>query len=142
MRRTMYLAMCVDSLYHLVKIKDTSFGRAIFRYSAIQFSHPLTLTLTSPGQWATFAKVTFMFSTGSYFTLGACAAYIRGPGISNLHRHRPLGYQITPWSSGASEIHFSRPDNFVLSQGRIRTGTSRSAIERATTGPARPDNLT
>ena len=45
---------------------------------------------------------------------------IRRPGISDLHRHVPLsGYQFSPWSSGASEIHLLWPE--TLGQCMVRT---------------------
>ena len=49
------------------------------------------------------------------------------------------GYQFTSWSSGTLEIHFLCSEKFTLASVGFETRTSRSAVERATTGPTRTD---
>ena len=68
-------------------------------------------------------KLVFGSPWGNYFTPCLFAANVWRPGISNLHRHSPFRvlYQITHWSSGASEIHFLCPEKSMLSQCRIQT---------------------
>ena len=71
----------------------------------IPVSHPLTLT--APGHWATLGNQRSGLSgeTISLPLLFLCAANIRRPGISNPHRHTPLGvpiHTLVEWSLGYS----------------------------------------
>ena len=80
------------------KSKGTSFGRAAFSYSAVQpqfnIIFPWSLCPGLPGETVSLAVL--------------CAANIRRPGISNMHR--PI-HTLVEWSLGDSflvprEIHF------------------------------------
>ena len=50
-----------------------------------------------------------------------CAANIWLPGIQQCQDTAIMGYQFTPWSSGAPEIHFLCQKKFILGQCRIHT---------------------
>ena len=81
-------------------------------------------------------KLAFGSPCGNYFTPGLYAAYIRRPGLEcQIYTDTALiGYQFTPWSSGASEIR----EFHVMGSVGFEQGTSRYAVERATTEPTRP----
>ena len=97
-----------------VKLCD-EIGRATFSYSAFQPLFDIKF------RWSLdyIRKLAFSSSWWSCFIPGLSAANIQHPGISNLHRHRPL--RFTPWSSGVLTIHLFFPEKFILCQGRIQT---------------------
>ena len=88
--------------------------------SAIQpFSHHLTLIPLVIGlYWETSVRV----SLGKLFHYRFCVQPTYGAQECQTCTDTALsGYQFTPWSSGASEIHFLCPEKFTLGQCRIRT---------------------
>ena len=102
--------ICVDVFVRLLKL-----SLLIWPLSVIQpFCHPLTLT--SPGHWATLGKQRSDLPGETISLPVLYAPNIRRPGISNLHRDRPLKvpiYTLVEWSIGYSflvlrEIHFSQ----------------------------------
>ena len=87
--------MCSHFFFNLFgnSAKVTIFGRAAFSYSNVQpFSHPSTLT--SYGHWATSGNQRSGLPGETISLPVSCAANIRRPVISNLHRHRPLRVSI------------------------------------------------
>ena len=111
---TMFQGHCYyHSKHKLNGDSFNSFGRTAFSYSAIQ---PPFDILTSPGHWATLGNqclclpgVQATYGTQEYLTCTDTAL---------------SGHQVTPWSSGASEIHFLCPEIFTLGQCRIQQRNS------------------
>ena len=94
-----YLLLIKKMMGLLVKV--ASFGRATLSYP---------LTLTSPGL------------PGETISLPECVQPTYGAQEYQNDTDTALsGYQSTPWSSGALEIHFLCPERFTLGQCMIRT---------------------
>ena len=90
--------------------------------SAIQpFRHPLTFKFPWPLGY--IRRLAFGSPWGSYFTPGfVCSQHTAPRNIKLAQCHIALSrYQFTPWSSGASEIHFLCFEIFTLGRCRNRT---------------------
>ena len=91
-------------------LKNTSFGKAAFSYSAVQ---PTFDILTSPGHWAILGNKRSGLPGKTISLPVLCADNIRRQRISNLHRYSPLrvpNHTLVKWSLGDSflvpwEIH-------------------------------------
>ena len=96
---------------NVVEKKYVYFGSAAFSYSAVQ---SLFHILTSSGQWT--RKLTF--GSSSQFCMQPTYGAQKYQTCTDIDLS---GFQIIPWSSRASNIHFFCPEKFTSGQCRIRT---------------------
>ena len=124
--------------YFLAMIKVTSFGRVIFSYSAIQPS----FVINFPWSLGYIRKLVFGSPPwGKLIHSRLCVQPTYDALLYQTCTDTALsGYQFTPWSSGASGIHFLYPEKFTLGQCRIWNTDISTAKERATNGPKRPES--
>ena len=94
-----------------IKIKLPVFGRAAFSYSAVQTPFDIVLPLVIGLHKETNVRV----SLGKQLNSRFCVQPTYGAQEYLTWTDTALsGYQITPWSSGASEIHSLCPEKFKL----------------------------
>ena len=92
---------------YIYKVKVTSFGRAAFSYAVVQPLFDILFPLIIGLHQETSVHVSPEKLYHSWF----CVQPTYGAQTYQTCIDTALpGYQFTPWSSGASEIHFLRPE--------------------------------
>ena len=114
--------------------KFTSFGRAAFTYSAVQ---PY-FNINFPWSLGYIRKLLFGTLWGTYFTLILSAANIRVLWISNLQRRCPIRVKMHTFVESSLGYSHALKNSRQACVG-FRLYTSRSAVERATAKPTRPN---
>ena len=99
------------------QVKATSFGRAAFSCSVAQ--PPFNINF--PWSLGYIRKLVFRVPGETISLLVFVQPIHSVPEYQTCTDTAFSGYKFTPWSSGASEIHFLCPKKFMLGQCRIQT---------------------
>ena len=104
------------------------------------FSYSINFLWSLGSVWASLRKLFHSRFCGSHYTAALferCSPLLISTSLfcadTSLSR-----YQFTPWSSGASEIHFLRQEKMMFDQCRIRTTDLSICSQRAMTELTRP----